>query len=799
MATTNKSKKSSSTKSRQQKKKGFSKIIDRISDPNQIFKALLFFAFSFTIVLICFVGQFPSGLQVIPNQIAKIRIVADFPFSYVSNIQTERKEDLLRKQIAPVYSFDNKPLTEFISYTTEFSEQLNQLQSKLKELPTQEATPLIEELSQSYKEKTGVYLSPDDISLIIKKTDSAARKKIFSEGLIILKDISREGIFKPLEAEIGSSLNDIKGSYFYSIQIEGRKKDAKVQSEKDALRALSLNISALDVDWAVSRSIYRLLKPGIKPNLVYDTQKSSEKIQKAIQSMSAIIVEVQSGQTIIEPGSVIGPEQMEQLRAYHDFLNLTEEADFGFNVTLRERTILTLVILFTAILYTRISISSVLRSNRRLALAALVMIFHLGLVRLIFELGDTDLLGNSPIILSILPFAAPIALGPMIVTLMLGTRLATVVAALTSTFYALMLGSITSFLLIGLLSSLVGIYFCRDVRLRADVIRAGVMSGICVALSSFFIGTFNDVLFNTLAYQVVFSLIAGAMTGVIIIGVIPFLENLFKFTTNITLLELTDFNHPLLRRLQVEAPGTYHHSIMVANLAERAASEINANPLICRVTALFHDIGKLIKPEYFIENQTSGINPHLERNPSMSALVIKSHVTEGVALAKEFKLPNVIIDVIKQHHGTTIIRYFYEKALKRKRQTELPFPNVAEENYDDNITVEESTFRYDGPRPQFKESAIVSFADSIEAASRSMQKVTATSINDLVNSIFEEKFADHQMDECPITLSEISQIKKSFSFTLLNMLHSRVEYPSKESSSDNPPTEPNEISRYSSH
>lgn len=771
---------------RKPQNKSETSLRSRILDPNLILKVLLFFAFSFFIVLICFVGQFPSGLRILPNQTAKIRIVADFPFSYVSTIQTKRKKELLRRQIAPVYSINEQPFSTFINYISEFATELDQLSTSLKNTSKQEATALLEAASHNYEEKTGEFISPDDIALLLSKTDSETRKKIFNEGLITLTSISREGIFKPIEPELEKHQENQIGSYFYSIQTEGRNPKNKVLSEKDALRYLSLNISAMDIDWPVSRALFRILKPGVKPNLLYDSAKSNDKINKAIKSMSPVVVEVEAGQTIIEPGSIIGPEQMEQLQAYHDYLNLTENSDFGFNETLRERTILTLVILFTAILYSRIALPEILKSNRRIALAALAMIIQLAIIRLIFELGDTDFFGKTPNALSVIPFAVPIALAPMIIAIMVSIPLATIVAALTSTFYALMLGSITSFLLIALLASLVGIYFCRNIRLRSSIVRAGIFSGICVALSAFFIGSFHEVPLNTIVLQIVFALISGVLTSILIIGIVPVLENLFKFTTNITLLELTDFNHPLLRRLQLEAPGTYHHSILVANLAERAAAEIGANSLICRATSLYHDIGKLIKPEYFLENQAGLSNPHLERNPSMSALVIKSHIKEGVVLAKQYKLPKVIIDVIEQHHGTTMIKYFYDKALRQTRQTKLPFPLDISDEMSEDGEVEESRFRYDGPLPKFPESAIVFLADSIEAASRSLKKVNFNTINELIDSIYKEKFQEHQLDECPITFNEIRLLKQSFAFTLLNMLHSRVEYPdsSKNTHSD---------------
>ena len=331
---------------------------------------------------------------------------------------------------------------------------------------------------------------------------------------------------------------------------------------------------------------------------------------------------------------------------------------------------------------------------------------------------------------------------------------------------------------VALASSMLGIALSRRIQLRARVVRAGLFSGMVMALGAALSGLRDATDYDTVIFQMLTALFVGGFTGVALIGLLPIWESLFKTTTNITLLELTDYNHPLLRRLQLEAPGSYHHSLMVANLAENAAAAIGANPLACRVCSLFHDVGKMVKPDYFTENQRDGFNPHLERNPSMSALIIKSHVKEGVVLARQYKLPPLILDVIRQHHGTSLIQYFYYKALERKRQAEED--QVA--NYVDAPRIEldrvnEDTYRYEGPKPQSAESAIIMLADSVEAAGRSLRKVTPQAIDDLIAGIFRSRLEDGQLDESSLTFQQLSRIRESFSFPLLNMLHARIEYP----------------------
>jgi putative nucleotidyltransferase with HDIG domain len=269
--------------------------------------------------------------------------------------------------------------------------------------------------------------------------------------------------------------------------------------------------------------------------------------------------------------------------------------------------------------------------------------------------------------------------------------------------------------------------------------------------------------------------------------------------------------------MQMEAPGTYHHSLVVAQLAENAANAIGANPLLARVCALFHDIGKTNKPEYFTENQRDRTNPHDENNPSLSALIIKSHVKDGVDLAIKHKLPRAVIDVIQQHHGTSLIRFFYQRARGEKRYqaggsnapmpagnsrpptlapatrppTPVTRPPLSTQTAPglEPVPVCETTYRYDGPKPRFKESAAILLADGVEAASRSMRKVTPQHLGELIDQIFKDRFEDGQLDEAPLTLEDLSKIKASFTLTLLNMLHSRVAYPPQLGKAEEAPVE----------
>jgi len=306
----------------------------------------------------------------------------------------------------------------------------------------------------------------------------------------------------------------------------------------------------------------------------------------------------------------------------------------------------------------------------------------------------------------------------------------------------------------------------RRVRKRSQVMRAGLAVGLlkgALALSMAAMNQHQPGIFLTQAGTAVLS---GVLAALLALLLLPLVEWLFQHVTNISLLELTDMSHPLLQRLALEAPGTYHHSLMVGAIGQAAANRIGANGLLVSVCAYFHDIGKLAKPEFFSENQHGGENPHDGLAPSMSALVIQSHVKEGITLAKRYKLPRTVCNGIRTHHGTTLTSYFYQVARQALKEA-----GMAE---DSGL---EHSFRYDGPKPWTREQAILMLADTVEAASRSLDKPTPNRIAEQVESLMREKLLDGQLDLCPLTLEDLHEIQNSFVFALANILHGRNPYP----------------------
>ena len=429
-----------------------------------------------------------------------------------------------------------------------------------------------------------------------------------------------------------------------------------------------------------------------------------------------------------------------------------------------------------------------LRSSRLLLVFG-VMLFQLAATKILLlltESGTMSFLTPAGAVL-----LAPYAFAPLVLSVLLGRNHGLYAAVFVSLWTQILFGVFDGPLLtIALVSGFTAVFMTLQVRKRSRLIRAGFGVGVAVWVLSLAFGIigpidpFNPALndWQMLGMQSSLALANGILTATIVGGLLPVLEHLFRITTDISWLEASDLNHPLLRRMTIEAPGTYHHSLVVANLAEAAAEAIHVNGTLCRVCAYFHDVGKLVKPDYFTENMNFERNPHDDLAPTMSALIIIAHVKEGVDLALKHNLNRQIIKVIQEHHGTSLVYYFYKRALQQQEDARAggKIMNMRE---DDVPEVKEASFRYPGPKPQTKESAIISLADMVESASRSLEKPTPQKIEQLVNDLIAQRIADRQLDECDLTLADLRVIAERFRFTLMTMLHTRIAYPKQETKS----------------
>ena len=366
---------------------------------------------------------------------------------------------------------------------------------------------------------------------------------------------------------------------------------------------------------------------------------------------------------------------------------------------------------------------------------------------------------------AITSYLIPIACGVMLITMLIGVPVALISLMVLSVLIAMVNNFDFNYFFVAVMGGLAGIYSTYSVRNRRDLMKAGLYVSAANMLGILMMNIIHHTSFVSMGNDFIMGIGNGFLSVILAIGLLPYLEDVFSIVTNIKLMELADYNQPLLKRLMVEAPGTYHHSMLVGNLAETAAELAGADPLLTRVGAYYHDIGKLAKPEYFTENQINIMNKHEDLTPNMSSLVLITHVKDGVTFAREHKLNKRIVDIIEQHHGTSLIHYFYMKALEK----------------DSVSPAEETKYRYPGPRPRTKEAAIVMLADSVEAAARTVEEPSYERIADVVNTIINNKFTDSQLDDCNITLVNLRGIAEGFINTLTGIYHTRVEYERDES------------------
>jgi cyclic-di-AMP phosphodiesterase PgpH len=422
-----------------------------------------------------------------------------------------------------------------------------------------------------------------------------------------------------------------------------------------------------------------------------------------------------------------------------------------------------------------------------------LLVFFFGVHLFYFKKVNPRLFLHLGLLLALLVFAAhvfkshpsstyfylPIASVAMLTMLLFNdVQISLMMAFMSSSLAGIILGFSLNEMLIFFLGGLAGAYKVRDARTRGVLIEAGIFVALVQIICAFLI---NPVINKEIVMDLFKSLgLNGMICAFVVIATSKVFETIFGEITNFTLIELSDSSHPLLKRMVVEAPGSYHHSLIVSNLSEAAADAIGAHALLVRVGAYYHDIGKMVHPEYFTENQMVMGNKHDVLEPSMSRLVIFNHIKEGVELARKYHLNQRIIDFIPEHHGTSVMFYFYQKALAGQAEG-----------------LEEKDYRYPGPKPQSKETAIVLLADSVEGATRAMDEHTPQRIEDVVRKVINNKFIDGQLDECNLTLREIDKIASTFVRVLSAMYHGRVKYPDN-SNGNNPKKSSKEDSHPSS-
>jgi len=480
----------------------------------------------------------------------------------------------------------------------------------------------------------------------------------------------------------------------------------------------------------------------LKPNMVFDQEATEQEKERAAQSVEPVIYK--KGQYIVQAGQPITQKQYKMLQELgllkEDKIDVTAYMSIGLMVLLVELIVILYLLAFE---------KRVVENPSHLLMISLIIWVVLGLALAVSQLHQ---------------YLIPIALGAMLLTVLIGPTTAGIINIALSILIGIMLDNNLYIMIMGITGGIVGIYLCNRAEQRNALVWAGLAVS-CVNLMSIFSLEMlsSGEWFSSLKIST-WGIGSGLLSGVFLIGTLPIWENLFGIVTPIKLMELANPNHPVLKRLLMEAPGTYHHSIIVANLAENAAEAIGADGLLARVGAYYHDIGKLKRPLYFKENQIATGNPHDKLSPTLSTNIIISHAKDGVELAKRYKVPRVVQDFISQHHGTTAVAYFYHKA--------------KENNNENRIHIDD--FRYPGPKPKKKETAIVMLADTVEAAVRSISDPTPGKVERLIRKLIKDKMDDGQLDDCHLTLKDLNTVANAFSGVMTGVFHERIEYPNIE-------------------
>ena len=620
---------------------------------------------------------------------------------------------------------------------------------------------LIDQRKDEFQKTLGIPLSNGAYKILARDEFS-----VQSETLIvkIVTEILDNGVVgnKELllrESETGITLRNIKTKSekpvgrlkrFYGL--EQAQTMVRIVGQP-LLKGLSYSLRNLIVDFS---------QQLIHPNITLNRSETEDRKKQAATDIKPILYQIKAGEMLLREGERVTAVHLLKLNKSRPPEKTETPVLSGMGAGL---VMLCLILALFIPRFKTAAPGSPKVLNKNLLFLALVLVSAFVFVRLNIFLVSA-LAKSPPFQLSVasIIYGLPMAAGAMTVCLFMGLQTAIPFAVVLATGTAAILHNDFGLFVYFLVSGILGGFWLQDCRERKVFIKAGLKLGLLNALLVIGLDAYRaDTAGLKVMWDCVFAFVGGIGAGVVTAGLAPLIEIAFDYTTDIKLLELANLDRPILRRLMIEAPGTYHHSVVVGSLVEAAADEIGANPLLAKVCGYYHDIGKINKPLYFIENQRDGKNRHDKLAPSMSKTILIAHVKDGVAMARENKLGQVIIETIRQSHGTSLIKYFYIKACKQ--------------NPEDTINMDD--YRYPGPRPQTREAGLVMLADVVEAASRTLENPTPSRIQGLVQNLINNIFSDGQLDQCELTLKDLHAIAKNFISILTGIHHHRIEYPEK--------------------
>jgi cyclic-di-AMP phosphodiesterase PgpH len=678
-----------------------------------------------------------------------------FPIYRDENEYDKEKKDVI-KNIPPVFIEIDKNLLELKDSISLFFVSLESLFTKASNLDKNNEVGINSEKVQKEKDATGLDLSPDNWQVFYRyfRNEYKAQNsitypnfKVYVKQNII--DFSNNRIINLDKSKINNREISIKVNKEKLLHIESLD---KVFDKKSIINEIRGKYSNLFKDSILSDISFQIANYYIKEDLIYNKELTDLEIQNRIEQIPRTIGLVRENERIVSKHDPITNLTKLKLDSFKKVrLENIGVQDYFKQIVGKIMTIFILLLILTLFLY--YIRYDIFNNNLQLSLISSLIL----LVSFVSFLS-LKLTINAPVELLIFVSVASILL-----TIIFDSRLAFFVIVVICLLIAAIRGGDFTVVFVSFSGSVLAIFSVRDIKNRSQIFRSFyfILGGYTIAILANGFDRFESI--QKISINLLYGGINAIMSPIIAYGLLIFYEKVFRITTDLTLLELADFNQPLLKELSTKAPGTFHHSIVMGNLAEEAAAAIKANRVLARVGCYYHDIGKTVQPSFFVENQIEKFSRHETLNPSLSAKIIISHVKEGIDLAKKYKLPQEIIDFIPMHHGTTLVKYFYSKA-----------QNLINE---DKEEFSEYIYRYPGPKPQTKETGIAMLADNVEASTKAIEDPSPKKLEDKIDEVIKKRFMEGELDECDLTLKELTQIKKSFLKILIGIHHQRIKYP----------------------
>lgn len=669
-------------------------------------RILLAGAFLFLVLVIVVADVIPERIAVEEGEVSDRDIIAPRTVSYVNEEKTKKLESEVLEGVADVYDMD-------VSVLLKSEDQVNGIFNALQNV-----------------------VSTKEFSTVTVEEQAVLKHKALSDVISI--GISKDTV----NFLIYANMNSIENTKINTIAFLRKYLQRGIHADEISLvkKHLAIDLESAPLNQEEKAVVEDLLKNALKSNMILNEKETENRKQAAIANVEPVRETIRKGQVIARHGDVITNQQilmMEKVGLYRGQVSVSRFIGL---------IIFTSIVMAIMVAYLYKLEKNIYKDDRKLILLSLIILIALSMGKLAYYSYY---------------LAGPVAAGALLAAILINPRVGLIVSVVLAILYGIIVEYDLRAVAFTLVGSMAGVYSVTKMAHGYSLTKTGLLIGAANFVIIYSMGMLMQIDEYQLLTQGITGAIGGLASAIITTGLLPYLEHAFSITTPIKLLELGQSNQPLMQRLLLEAPGTYHHSVLIGNLAEAAADKIGADPVVVRVGAYYHDIGKIKRPYFFVENQFGADNPHSKLSPTLSTLIITSHVKDGLDLCHEYKLPKVISDIVAQHHGTLLASFFYKKASETEH----------------GECVLEKDFRYEGPKPQTKEAALIMIADACEAAVRSIGKPNVSRVEAMVRKVIRERLNDGQFDECDLTLKNLTVIGDVYIRILSSMFHSRIEYP----------------------